>query len=355
MMPESEQEQQRETAQQQERTAAAKAESAGKAALCKNCGAPLDPEFPFCPECGERAGGEELSCEFCQTRTTREFCPQCGRRVVPVNCPSCGTPSIYDVCGNCGAVLNPALEAALARETPPEAAVMSAEETAKVAAMFKELEENESPEFKAFQKKLIERQIHLDHRDHFNKREKRILKAFGNRPFSLELPDPGEEAFRMRAYAALEKMVLAREKKAIDAELEKMFPAAQAQTLDAADVERSRAKMEQEFQFRVKFGRGKFDGVYYWGNPASDYEYIKIKLSENEAQCMHHCGGHGDSYGIFHIDIDGENLTFNQGSMSAKGCPLMHSAMHTFTGKINNTGTVLSGFWDAISVTHYKV
>ena len=62
-MPESEQEQRRETArQEQARTAAAKAESAGKAALCKNCGAPLDPEFPFCPECGEKAGGEELSC-----------------------------------------------------------------------------------------------------------------------------------------------------------------------------------------------------------------------------------------------------------------------------------------------------
>jgi predicted amidophosphoribosyltransferase len=354
-MPENEQARQRETAQQQARNAAAKAESAGKAALCKRCGAPLDPEFPFCPNCGEKAEGEEYTCEFCQTRTTREFCPQCGRRVVPVNCPSCGTPSIYDICENCGAILNSALEAALAREAPPEAAVMSAEETAKVAAMFRELEENESPEFKAFQKKLIDRQILLEERDYFNKREKRILKAFGSRPFSIELPDPKEEAFRMKAYAALEKMVLEREKTAIDAELAKMFPVTKAQTIDPAEIERSRAKIEREFQLWVKFGHGQFPGVYYWGNPASDYEYIKIKISEDEAQCMHHCGGHGDSYGIFHIDIDGENLTLKQGSMSPKDCPLMHSSMHTFTGKINNTGTVLSGFWDAIPVTHYKV
>lgn len=353
-MAENEQAQRRETAQQQTRDAAAKAESAGKAALCKRCGAPLDPEFPFCPNCGERAEGEEYTCEFCQTRTTREFCPQCGRRVVPVNCPSCGTPSIYDACENCGAILNPALEAALAREAPPETAVMSAEETAKVAAMFRELEENESPEFKAFQKKLIDRQILLEERDYFNKREKRILKAFGSRPFSLELPDSQEEAFRMKAYAALEKMVLEREEKTIEAELEKMFPATQAQTIDAAAVERNRAEMEREFQHQVKFGRGQFSGVYYWGNPASDYEYIKIKISGNEAQCMHHCGGHGDSYGIFHVDLNGENLTLEQGSMSYKDCPLMHSEMHTFTGRMNNTGTVLSGLWDKTSVTHYK-
>jgi predicted amidophosphoribosyltransferase len=355
MMPESEQVQRRETAQPQMRDAALKAESAGKTALCKYCGAPLDPEFPFCPNCGEKAEGEERTCEFCQTRTTREFCPQCGRRVIPVNCPSCGTPSIYDACENCGAILNPAFEAALAREAPPEAAVMSAEETVKVAAMFKELEQNESPECKAFQKRLIDRQILLEERGYFNKREKRILKAFGSHPFSLELPDPQEEAFRMKAYAALEKTVLEREEKAIEAELEKMFPATKAQTIDAIEVERNRAEMKQRFQLQIEIERRRFDGVYYFGNPASDYEYIKIKISGNEAQCMHHCDGHGDSYGIFHVDFNRENLTLEQGSMSYKDCPLMHSKMHTFTGRMNDTGTVLSGFWDKTAVTHYKV
>jgi len=82
---------------------------------------------------------------------------------------------------------------------------MSIEEEEKIEAEFKALESNESAEFKTFQKKLVERQILLEERDYFNKREKRIIKAFGSNPFTLELPDPAEEAFRMKAYSALEK------------------------------------------------------------------------------------------------------------------------------------------------------
>jgi len=244
-----------ENAQQKQQKAAAQAKESAvqeTAALCKHCGGALDPELPFCPSCGEKADGGEYTCEFCQTKTSKEFCPHCGRRVIPVPCPKCGTPGIFDACENCGAMLNPVLEKTLAQAAPVELAALSENEAKKIEAEFKAMESNESAEFKTFQKKLVERQILLEERDYFNKREKRIIKAFGSRPFTLELPDPAEEAFRMKAYAALEKTVIEREEKAIEAELDKMFaapPKADTSVEDArlAEIERNIAEMERKF------------------------------------------------------------------------------------------------------------
>jgi hypothetical protein len=221
----------------------------GTTVLCKHCAAALDPDFPFCPSCGEKTDGVEKTCEFCQTKTSKEFCPRCGRRVIPVPCHKCGTPVMYDVCENCGAVMNPVLENMLAQEAPAELTVMSGAEAEKIQAEFKVLESNESAEFRAFQKKLVERQILLEERDYFTKREKRIIKAFGSRPFTLELPDPAEEAVRMKAYAALEKTVIEREQKAIEAELERLFPPVDTTAENArhAEAERNRAGLEQKF------------------------------------------------------------------------------------------------------------
>jgi hypothetical protein len=348
-----------EAARQTQQTAAV-----GTSTLCKHCGAALDPELSFCMNCGEAAGGEERECAYCSTRTTKEFCPRCGRRVIPVSCPKCGTPSINDACENCGAILNPALEAAFTREAPAPGK-MSAEEAAKIAAEFKALEQNESPEFKTFQKKLIERQILLEERDYFNKREKRVIKAFGSRPFTLELPDPAEEAFRMKAYAGLEKTVIERDQKAVEAELEKMFPPLPPlEKIDDAELKRRRAKAEAERQRWIEIERQKLEqerrktmitGVYYHGNPAGDYEYIKINIvTPASAHCMHHCNGHGDNYGVFQVSCDGTNVTLT-GGMTPKGCPLLCIFMNSFMGTLNEDGTILSGYWDNIAITHYKI
>jgi hypothetical protein len=234
-------------------------------ALCRRCGATLDPEFPFCPSCGEKTGGEERTCEFCQTKTSNEFCPYCGRRVIPVSCRNCGTPVMYDACENCGAIMNPVLEKAIDQEEPVELAVMSVEEANKIETEFKAMDSIESAEFRKFQKKLIERQIMLEERDYFNKREKRIIKAFGSRPFTLELPDPEEEAFRMKAYAALEKTVLEREERAIEAELDKIFsspPKADTSAEDArlAEIERNRVEMEKKFNEALANVNSEVDG-----------------------------------------------------------------------------------------------
>jgi hypothetical protein len=404
-MAENEQVRQQELAQEQ-----AKEAVSSDVALCKYCGSALDRESPFCPNCGEKAGGKEYTCAFCRTTTTREFCPRCDRRVISVPCPVCGVPSVDDACENCGAVLNPVLEQSIAQEAPAETAPLSAEETAKIQAEFQALEANETPEFKAFQKKLIERQKLLEIRADFKQQEKRIVKAFGARPFTITLPDPEEEAFRMKAYAALEKTVIARGEKEIEEELERLFPPV-AETFDAAEFARREAEMQASFnaqaaqvksdveaykreqerkrleeerrrleeerrrleeerqrreaerQRQIEIARRKLeealrskklDGTYYWGNPGSDYQYIQLFISGDTVKCMHHCGGHGDSYGVFTLSVNGPHLVFHSGAMSYKDCPLLHSNMHKFTGTLNETGTLLTGYWDSQSVTHYK-
>ena len=226
----------------------------GTEALCKHCGAALEPNLPFCTTCGEKIGGNELICEFCKTKTSKDVCPHCGRRVAPLNCSKCGAASIYDACENCGTILNSALGALLSQEAPAEPAQMSVHEAAQIEEEFKAMESAESAEFKAFQKKLIERQILLEERDYFNKREKRIIKVFGSQPFTMELPDPEEEAFRMKIYAALEKTVIERGEKAIEDELNKLFPPSaiidtdtSAEDARLAEIEKNRAEMERKF------------------------------------------------------------------------------------------------------------
>ena len=240
--------------QRQQEAAAQKKESAVQetTALCRHCGAALDPDLPFCSNCGEKVDGGDYTCEFCKTKTSKEFCPHCGRRVIPVTCPKCQAPVIYDVCESCGTIINPALEKVLAQEAPAELAVMSDEEARKIEEDFKLMDSNSSAEFKVFQKKLVERQILLEERDYSKKREKRIIKTFGSSPFTVELPDPAEEAFRMKAYAALEQTVIEREEKAIEAELDRLFPPppvvdTSAEDARLAEAERNRAEREKKF------------------------------------------------------------------------------------------------------------
>jgi hypothetical protein len=188
---------------------------------CEKCGATLEAGAVFCPECGEKAGGEKRDCPICKTKTTAEFCPECGNRVIPLVCPQCAKENFYDFCENCGTVLNAELQVFLTQEIAAPA-VMSAAEEKRIEEIFSR--QTVSPEFKDFEKKLIERQTLLEERDYFKKREKRIIKIFGTRPFELELPDPAEEAFRIKAYAALERTVIERQERLLQEEWENLFP-----------------------------------------------------------------------------------------------------------------------------------
>jgi predicted amidophosphoribosyltransferase len=329
---------------------------------CKYCGTDLGEDELFCPQCGEQLGGEENACQFCDTKTTQEICPHCGKRVVPLTCPKCGAPSLFDACENCGTLLNPALAAFLAEEKPAPQQ-MSEEEARKIEEEFKQ--QNESPEFEKFQKRLLERQILLEERDYFNKREKRIIQVFGAQPFSLELPDPKEEAFRMKAYAALEKTVLERQKKLLQEELERRFPEEKSpgavksyqdvlgqveSEVEAFKISEEKKRLEREmFENRIL-------GTYYHGKPGVDYEYIKLQFkSTSYAEGVHHCSSHGNSYGTFTVTYDGYNISLACSSLSSKGCPLLHSELcRGFQGTVNQAGTVISGYWGGTFTIHQK-
>jgi hypothetical protein len=388
--------------------------SAGQetAALCKHCGSALDGEL-FCPSCGEKTGGEEKTCEFCRTKTSKEFCPHCGRRVIPVPCPKCETPAIYDACENCGTVINSVLEEALAQSAPAELAAMSAEEAKKIEAEFKAMETNASAEFKSFQKKLIERQILLEERDYFKKREKRIIKAFGSRPFTLELPDPEEEAFRIKAYSALEKTVLERERKAIDAELDRLFPPADTGAEEArlAEFERNRADMERKFNEMLAKVKGEVDDFRkeeerkrieeerrrieeerrrieearreaerqreiarqrleeeqrkrrYQG----DYYHMshngmltaELKISNNRAECWYRCTVCGRATIVYSVSINGDNIKLTGGRKQGDYCSFQeYKLVENYYGTANSTGTILNGCWHnngvSVPIVFYK-
>jgi hypothetical protein len=120
-------------------------------------------------------------------------------------------------------------------------------------------------EFKKFQKKLIEHEILLFERNYFNEREKRIVKVFGARPFSILPVDPKEEAFRMKAYSALQSTVIQRQEAAIEAELERRFPKIEidnsaelrAEAEAQALLEKQRAEMEAKYAALLNAASGE--------------------------------------------------------------------------------------------------
>ncbi|MDR0908449.1 MAG: zinc-ribbon domain-containing protein [Spirochaetaceae bacterium] len=346
--------------------------------LCPNCGSPLKPNAKFCTHCGEKFGGEKHTCIYCKTETTNDICPHCKRRVVPFTCPKCSNKTLNDVCEKCGMILNPQLQAFANEEKKEAPKQMSAEEVRQMEQQFKQAE---SPEFEAFQKKLIEHQILLEERDYFNNREKRIIKTFGRQPFDIELPDPEEEAFRMKAYAGFEQVIIEKQQKLETDEWLKLFPPEVKQQFDAeikaveqvADLAARKKEMEKKYKemlakvndevtaFRIEEERKRKErerrvlGIYYYGNPVSDYEWIKLDIgNQTSASAAHHCGGHGMSYGSYTMGYDGRNINLTCRLLSYKDCPLKHQNMGNFNGVLNDNGTVISGYWQGAPVTMMK-
>lgn len=116
----------------------------------------------------------------------------------------------------------------------------------RAAEIKKSFEKADTQELRSFLQKIEEHKILLEERDYFKNREKRVVKVLGANPFEITLPDPEEEAFKMKAYASLEKTVIEREEKATKEMLEKMFPTYEKDMAEAEEAERLKAEAERK-------------------------------------------------------------------------------------------------------------
>lgn len=225
-----------------------------KVSVCKHCGASLDDDVAFCPECGEKIGGEERICPICKTSTTSEFCPNCGTRVIPVICPNCGKESYSDFCDECGTVLNTELQQFL-EQPKQEIQQMSQEEAEQIKI---EAEKSITPELQHFIKKIEEHKILLEEREYFNKREKRIIKVFGQNPFELIEQSPEEKAFMTKMYEGLKKTVVNRQKKIIDDKIKELFPDME----DDSKYEEEQKQKQEQLKLEIAVKRQEMEKRY---------------------------------------------------------------------------------------------
>ena len=223
---------------------------------CKYCERPLASNEVFCMRCGEKYGGEENICS-CGTATTKKICPNCQKVLVPHTCPKCSAKTFNAICA-CGAILDKNVQALQAAQIQADAAPapairqLSAEEVKKIEELFRIEEEN--PDYKKLQKRLIDRERLLMERDYYNKMQKEIIEVFGERPLKIELPDPEEQAARMRIYASLERSIIQKQRRATQEELEALYPELQyiheaenkaSEEKAAAEEENQKRRLEQ--------------------------------------------------------------------------------------------------------------
>ena len=219
-----------------------------KIKVCKHCGATLDDDMAFCPECGEKFGGKERECPICKRSTTSEICPNCGSRVIPLVCPQCGKESCSDFCEDCGNIINVQLKQFI--EQPQRQIRQMSQE--KAEEIKNKARKSITPELRQFLNKIEEHRILLEEREFFNKREKRIIKVFGQNPFELIEQSPEEKAFMIKMYEGLRKIVVDRRKKLIDEKMKKHSPKNEEEEAEKTDllrkeVEAKRIEMEKRY------------------------------------------------------------------------------------------------------------
>lgn len=216
-------------------------------ATCKYCGATLEDEQLFCPECGQKVGGEEHVCPVCKYTSTTEYCPHCGYKIIPTICPSCGAECHFDFCESCGEIIGENLKKQLEAEEEPirQTTAEEVEEIKKIFEKFENKDSRSQSEKERFLEKIKEHQILLEEREYFNQREKRIIKVFGKSPIEFSVPDEKEQAFIIKAYASLDKIVTERETKAKKEMFEEIFKAFEEKERIAKEKREEQERIER--------------------------------------------------------------------------------------------------------------
>lgn len=369
---------------------------------CKKCTSVLSKDDVFCPECGEKIGGQENKCIWCGFLTTKTVCPDCGKRIFPQTCSKCGKETYFDICEQCGQVLNQNLILTQAEEKV-EVKEMSNERAEEI---LKEFEALENPELEYFRKQIKEHEILLAEKQFFDEREKRINETFGENQTAIKYPDPEETQFLQEASKGIRQAALQKEQEQIQEELEKKFPGVKSleeehedllalikqreellqnaldetsskldSEIKAAEEKRQRKleelkrrieeqrKREEEIarekrRLELEAFRNRVNGSYVDSSYGEELRIIldvgvngnlTIKTIEKYDKNYHRqkfasaiCVTTGTGY------LNGNTVTFTSEEYFFPNNPhnlKKDDFLHNFRGTINSSGTVLSGYW----------
>jgi hypothetical protein len=172
----------------------------------------------------------------------------------------------------------------------------------------------------------------------------------------------------MKVYAGLEKTVIARDQKAIEAELDKMFPPLPPlEKIDDAELGRRRAGAEAERQRWIEIERQKLEqeqlkkaipGIYYHTSHGGMLT-ADLRIEGVQAICNYRCTVCGYAVITYTASFAGNTVSLIGRAKHGDHCTFReYDLVENYSGAINNSGTVLTGYWHkngvTVPVTFYK-
>jgi hypothetical protein len=182
--------------------------------------------------------------------------------------------------------------------------------------------------------------------------EKRINAAAAKVENELEAIRREEERLRLeeerKRKEEAEKKRLAEERKRLEAERKRVEEERQRKAEQNRQIEIERRRLEE------KRRKNRINGVYYYYN--NDFEMTLQIEGRSMARADYHCfvcGGHAIL--DFTTAYDGDNMKLHCSLLSNDSCGLTYEAgggnsghnddRLNFTGRLNDAGTMLTGYW----------
>lgn len=216
-----------------------------KISICKKCHAPLEEGALFCTECGEKIDGVEKICPICSFSSSSEYCPNCGYKLIPTICPKCGSECHDEICENCNEILDEQLKINFKQKKQAENKVLREAPKEILQDYIQNVQNREkTEEEKEFFKKMEEHKTLLEEREYFNNREKRIIQKFGTNLFGVKLLDPVDTSYASKVYDSLSKIMINRQTKLENEELQKLFPNIYKKQLDEEKYQQELAEKQ---------------------------------------------------------------------------------------------------------------